>query len=183
MAEKHILSLEIPTVANCDIMTVRDTSQYSDKLAIDCPELLVTPPGFNVPALINVVPNSTMNLTACDLDIQGENCGTLTLPLPDGVYIIRYSVAPNDKVYVEYNHLRVTSLMNMYYQALCNIDLTACEPMSDRRDVIAEMKYIRTLIDGAVANVEYCQSPGKGMDIYNFAKKRLQKLNCKIVGC
>jgi hypothetical protein len=85
MAEKHILSLEVPTVANCDIMTIRDTSQYSSKLAIDCAELLVTPPGFNVPALINVVPNSTMNLTACDLDIQGENCGTVTVPLPDGV--------------------------------------------------------------------------------------------------
>ena len=44
MADKHILSLEVPTVSNREILSVRDTSQYSSKLDIDCGELLITSP-------------------------------------------------------------------------------------------------------------------------------------------
>ena len=42
MANKHILSLEIPTVSNCDLLCIKDTSQYSKELAVDCEELLIT---------------------------------------------------------------------------------------------------------------------------------------------
>ena len=41
MAEKHILSLEIPTVSNCEVLCVKDTSQYTTKLEVDCSELLI----------------------------------------------------------------------------------------------------------------------------------------------
>ena len=54
MADKHILSLEVPTVSNREILSIRDTSQYSSNLDIDCSELLVTSPGYNVPVLIEV---------------------------------------------------------------------------------------------------------------------------------
>ena len=54
MASKHILSLEIPTVSNCDLLCIKDTSQYSSELAVDCEELLITLPGFSVPVLIDV---------------------------------------------------------------------------------------------------------------------------------
>ena len=56
MANKHILSLEVPTVANCEIFRVKDTSQYTDSLYVDCGELLITPPGFNQGNLIKVQP-------------------------------------------------------------------------------------------------------------------------------
>ena len=75
MAEKHILSLEVPTVANCEILSIRDTSQYSDIIAKDCPELLITTPGFNSPALIEVTPEFNLNLAGCDLQIQGRAGG------------------------------------------------------------------------------------------------------------
>ena len=45
------------------------------------------------------------------------------------------------------------------------------------------MNYIKTLIDAAVAKVEYCQSPDAGMDIYNFAKKKLEKITCSTASC
>ena len=54
MAAKHILSLEIPTVANCEIFTIWDTSDYSSVVPVDCPELLVIAPGFNSPKLIEI---------------------------------------------------------------------------------------------------------------------------------
>ena len=178
MAEKHILSLDIPTVNNCEVFCIKDTSDYSKKLDVDCPELLITLPGFTAPVLIKVDEEFDLCLNACILALQKVDCGNTRTKLPDGVYIVRYSVAPNDKVYVEYNHLRITNLLTYYYTKLCDIDVKACEPDSEREAIMLEMKYIRTLIDAAVAEVEYCNNPKKGMALYEYAEKRLSKLIC-----
>ncbi len=197
MAAKHILSLEVPDVANCEILRIYDTSTYADNLGIDCSKLLITPPGFHQSALIEVKPNFDLNITACALEIpsgwstfftggpkgwplQSTNCGTERVQLQDGIYIIRYSVSPNDKVYVEYNYLRTTILLSTYYRKLCELDITPCEPDSTRKELLSDMKYIRTLIDAAKAKVEYCQSPNEGMELYNFAKKKLKKITCDV---
>lgn len=183
MASKHILSLEIPTVSNCDLLCIKDTSQYSSELAIDCEELLITLPGFSVPVLIKVDKDFDMCLTACTLAIQKSNCGTTQEKIPDGVYVIKYSVSPNSKVYVEYNHLRVTRLLTTYYEVLCDLEVQACQPDSEKQSLLAEMSYIRTVIDAAVANVEYCQSATHGMQLYNYAKSRLNKIACPSGNC
>jgi hypothetical protein len=183
MASKHILSLEVPAVANCEILSIRDTSQYSNHLSIDCEELLITVPGFNAGALVKVDNGFFLDINACDLGIQTTGCEEARGDLPDGVYIIKYSVSPNDKVYVEYNHLRVTKILNLYYKVLCDIDLEACYPSSDKKDLIDELQFIRTLIDGAIAKVEYCSSPSIGMEMYNYALKKLEKIVCQTVGC
>jgi hypothetical protein len=183
MADKHILSLEVPDVANCEIMTIKDTSQYTPNLPVDCAELQITKGGFNKFAVISVTQGFNLNLTACDLGLQTSDCGSVQTAIPDGIYIIKYSVAPNDKVYVEYNHLRVTSILIKYYKTLCDLDLSKCEPHGDKRDLIEEMQYIKTLIEAAVAKVEYCNSPHIGIDMYNYALKRLEKITCKTAGC
>jgi hypothetical protein len=183
MASKHILSLEIPTVSNCDLLCIKDTSQYSSDLAVDCEELLITLPGFSVPVLIKVDKDFDMCLTACTLAIQKSDCGTTQEKIPDGVYIIKYSVSPNSKVYVEYNHLRVTRLLTTYYEVLCDLEVQACQPDSEKQSLLAEMSYIRTVIDAAVANVEYCQSAAHGMQLYNYAKNRLNKIACPSGNC
>jgi hypothetical protein len=183
MASKHILSLEIPTVSNCDLLCIKDTSQYSSELAVDCEELLITLPGFSVPVLIKVDKDFDMCLTACTLAIQKSNCGTSQEKIPDGVYVIKYSVSPNSKVYVEYNHLRVTRLLTTYYEVLCDLEVQACQPDSEKQSLLAEMSYIRTVIDAAVANVEYCQSATHGMQLYNYAKSRLNKIACPSGNC
>ena len=40
------------------------------------------------------------------------------------------------------------------------------------------MNYIKTLIDAAVAEVEYCSNPDKGMELYKYAEKLLNKIIC-----
>jgi hypothetical protein len=178
MAEKHILSLEVPTVANCEILSIRDTSQYSDIVAKDCPELIIKTPVYNKPAIIEVTPGFDLIRAGCDLQIQTTNCGEENIALPDGVYVIRYSLSPNDKAFVEYNHLRTTAILNLYYEVLCGLNLADCEPSSDKQDLIKEVNYLRILIDSAKAQVEYCINPKKGMEMYDYALKRLRKILC-----
>ena len=145
MATKHILSLEIPTVSNCGLLCIKDTSQYSTELAVDCAELLITLPGFKSTALVKVEKDFDICLSACGLLIQTENCGTTQTNIPDGVYVIKYSVSPNDKVFVEYNHLRVTQLMTSYYKVLCDLDVQPKIPDSEKAALLREMDFIRTL--------------------------------------
>jgi hypothetical protein len=183
MAKQHILSLEIPAVSNCELLCIKDTSQYNPDLAVDCEELLITLPGYSVPVLIKVDKNFDMCLTACTLALQTKKCGTTQEKIPDGIYIIKYSVSPNSKVYVEYNHLRVTRLLTTYYEVLCDLDVQACQPNSEKQALLSEMSYIRTMIDAAVSNVEYCQSSAQGMQLYNYAKTRLNKIACPSGNC
>ena len=213
MANKHILSLEVPTVANCEIFRVKDTSQYTDSLYVDCGELLITPPGFNQGNLIKVQPGFDLAINSCSLGVQTSGCngtslsGQLTTStdacgntvtttavnalsgsssraaIADGIYIIRYSVAPNDRTYVEYNHLRITGIMKSYYKKLCEIDVTPCEPSTTQQDRYREMNLIKLMIDAAKAKVEYCHSPTEGMQLYNFAKKKLKKITCSSECC
>ena len=178
MPSSHILSLEVPEVSNCEILTIRDTSQYATNLAVDCPELLITVPGYNAAVLKEVTPGFEIDFNGCALGTQTTHCGTKRTTLLDGVYIFKYSVSPNTTTFVEYNHLRVCDLMTKYYNTLCELDVTACQPSGKKQDAVREMSFIRTLIDAAVAKVEYCHRPDEGMEIYNYAKRRLEKLSC-----
>lgn len=178
---KHTVSLEIPDTLNDCILRVVDTSLYADKVPVECPYLDVLVPGFTCAVRLDVAPGfCNLNLTACDLEIQTENCGSIYDPLPDGVYVIKYSIAPNEYVYAEYNHLRTTSIMNKYNEILCALDVSTCDPIPETKAKIKELRLIEMLIKAAKAKVEYCHEASQGMDLYEYAKKRLEKLHCTV---
>ena len=183
MAAKHILSLEIPSVTNCDIFSVKDTSQYAENLPIECPELLITPPGFNAPYMIEVQPGFNLNLTPCALGLQTYNCDQSTSPFPDGVYTIAYRVQPHEKVVVQYHYLRVTEILKMYHEILCELDITPCEPTFSKKKLLSVMRFIRTMVDAAKAKVEYANNIEEGLHLYNFAYDRLKKITCDNSDC
>jgi hypothetical protein len=182
---QHVLSLEAPDTMNKCILRVVDTSIYNPVSPPQCPRLLITLPGFTVPVSFDDTEISTgfiLNLTACDLDLQTSGCGTTYNDLPDGIYIIKYSVSPNEYVYVEYNHLRVTKALNIIQCILCNLDLGACAPPTEIKDKLNELSLIEKYLQAAKANVEYCHQPEKGMELYRYALKLLDKLACT-TGC
>jgi len=167
---KHTLSLNIPTVLNDCILRVEDTSVYASDtegciLPIECTQLDILPPGFS---------------EAVSIDVTPSLCGTTFNTLPDGVYVIKYSVAPNEYVYVEYNHLRITNALIKYNELLCELDVAACNPLQEVQDKLQELRLIRMLLDAAKAKVEFCHNPSAGMDLYEYAKKRLDKMDCTV---
>ena len=178
----HSLSLEAPDTMNTCQLRLVDTSIYNSTVSIDCPILEVTVPGwahsvqFTEP---EIAPGFILNLTACDLEIQTANCGTVFSDIPDGIYIIKYSVSPNDIVYVEYNHLRITKALAHYKQILCELDIAACTPKSAEEKKLRQLNLIRTYLDAAKASVEVCHEPIKGMELYRYAVKLLNKFECK----
>lgn len=179
---KHVLSLEIPDILNRCILRLYDTGIYDPMVPKDCPTLEITPPGFSSPCVLTTLaPNFTANLTACDLGLQTSNCSNYNNDLSDGVYIIKWSLAPNDKVYVEYNHLRISDALNRYQDLLCCIQREFSSlPSADVMKKLQQAQFIRTLLDAAKAEVEYCHHPREGMNTYLYALDLLKKLAC---GC
>jgi hypothetical protein len=176
----HLLSLEVPTVLNTCIMSVLDTSVYSTLMPVTCPTLNVTVPGFTYSSQITTVQGANTILTACDLQLQTQGCdGTVFSDLPDGIYVIKYSVSPNDIVFVEYNHLRISKALNMYNEILCKLDLAACEPPVNIQRKLEVLKMAKMYLDAAKAKVEFCHEPSQGMSLYNYALKIMKKINCK----
>ena len=138
--------------------------------------ILILPPGFSVPYIIEVKAGFNLNLNTCALGIQTTDCGQILSSFPDGIYAIKYRVQPHAKVYVEYNFLRTNLIMSKYYDKLNDLDIHPSEPSSSKRKLLAEMSYIRTMIDAAKAKVEYGSSPDEGWELYQFAEKKLNKI-------
>lgn len=179
---QHILSLEVPDTMNLGILRIVDTSVYNTLLPINCPLLEVTLPGFAYTNQFTnpvIGPNFIVNLTACDLGIQSQQCGTTLGDLPDGIYIIKYSVSPNEIVYVEYNHLRMTKALTKYQTLLCELELGTCDPPVAIKDKLNMLRMINMYLQAAKAKVETCHNPEKGMQLFNYANKLMDKMHCK----
>jgi hypothetical protein len=182
MASKHQLSLELPDTNNIKVLRIFDTSIYAEGVGKDCGVLSITSPGFNLPVNIEMLPGFNTTLTACTLGLQKTGCSEAVQPLPDGIYVINYSMSPNSVVQVEYNHLRVTQTVNRYYNLLCELEMGACEPDADVKESLIELRLIKSFIDAAKAKVEYCHSPEAGMELLLYAKKRLDKITNGLCG-
>jgi hypothetical protein len=188
MAIKHTLALDIPETACENIIRIWDASVYGEGLDIDCPRLDIYLPGFSMPiyytnnALLDpptvLLPGFVKNFSTSDLGIthSSDDPGTF----PDGLYTIRYSVSPNDIVFVQYYHLRTTHLMNTYYREVCKIQLQACEPNAEQHQKMHDLRYIKMYIDAAKAKAEYCHAPVQAVEMYTYAEKLLAKY---LTGC
>jgi hypothetical protein len=154
---QHVLSLEAPDTMNPCILRVVDTSIYDENIEVKCPILEITLPGFNYAVQFGedkIQPGFIENLTACDLEVQTDGCGTQFNNLPDGIYIIKYSV-------------------------LCELDLGACEPNTEQTKKLNELRKIRMYLEAAKAKVEVCHEPLKGTELFKYAVKLLDKFECK----
>jgi hypothetical protein len=183
----HILSLDIPTVTNTCVMKIFDTSVYqteSPNIPIVCPTLTITVPGFGTSVeitgdkMLDFVESGHINLTACALSLQTQNCGSTQANIPDGIYAIKYSVSPNNLVFAEYNYLRISQALNKYYKVLCNVDLAACDPPAKIKEKLEKLRLVKMYLESAKSKVEYCHEPQKGMTLYNYALKILNKFEC-----
>lgn len=173
---RHQLSLEIPLVVNDRLLRVDDSSVYTNALPVDCARLEITVPGFVSAVPISVTKDFRRFFTSCDLGLQTTGCADETYALPDGIYVIRYSVSPNDEVFVEYNHLRMTQVWNRYYKRLCTVSMGACEPDEDVKEQLRQFQLVRSFLEAARAKVEYCHEPHKGMELFLYAQRLLEKV-------
>jgi hypothetical protein len=178
---QHLLSLDIPDTLTSCVLRIVDTSTYNEYVPLECPKLEITGPGFTTASVTELeIGWNSFNVTACGMDIQLTNCDSYRNDIQDGVYVIKYSVAPHEVVNVEYNHLRITAALNVINNLLCCLDVPNCEPLPPLAAKLREVQLLSTMLQAAKARVEYCHNPSQGMAMYNYVLAKLKKLSC---GC
>lgn len=181
----HRLGLDIYETSNEGILKISDISIYDTILPVVCPQLLITSPGFQFSASIDqsrLIGGFNLVLTACDLELQTQACDSRFDTIPDGIYAIRYSVSPSEYVFVEYNHLRLTKEFNRLNKVYCSLDADTCQLDKVKSDKLSKILEVESYLKSARASVEICNKPERGMKQYEYAKKLLDKLDCKHCG-
>lgn len=186
-ALRHNLALDVPDTACENILRICDASVYAQGLAVDCQRLDIYLPGYTVPVYITEGLSEAfcINLSASDLGLIPVNNPAIT-ELPDGLYTIKYSVSPNEQVFVEYYHLRITATLNIYYRELCKVQLSTCEPTPEQHEKMHDLRYIKMFLDAAKAKAEYCHSPKDASNMLAYAQKLLKKYQsgcCSTCNC
>ena len=173
---KHILSIDLPVTRNATLFPIVDTSLYESGLGISCERVEIYAPGFDCPPILSLTKGFKANLTACDLKMQTKNCDTENWLIPDGIYKIRYSVSPNDKVFVEYYHLRTVNTYNLYYDCLSNLDLCGEVIPQASFKKYEELRKIKLYLDNAKTKVEDFHELQEGLEMFQFVLRRLKKV-------
>jgi hypothetical protein len=172
------LEVRIEPTNNCKILKVVDNSIYNPNIVTENAILEITVPGYNCPVVFNVTPGFTLLLNSSNLEIATAASYAALLPLPEGIYKIKYSIKPNKYLSVEYDYLRNCQQFARYITAVCRFfdkKCTFCEEdiIKYRKDLV----WIRELIDAAKFKVEECADPIAGLDLYNEANKLILRIN------
>ena len=185
MEGTHLININVPDHLTECILHIQDFSKYNSLLPIANPTLQIQVPGFKTCLEFTLLTTPQVDggfdlkLNACDLDLQNENCGLQQYPLPDGIYNIQYSVAPNEYVYDEVNHLRVTKLRLAIYKVYSSLNLGPTEPTPDVDAKLKVLLLAEQSIEAAKAAILIEKDCEKAMMLYGYAKELVDKLTCK----
>lgn len=182
---KHILSINVPPLTNEGIFLVDDTSIYDSVLPVGNMNVQITPPGATTPTVITPgIRGFRLILNACMLGGAPVNSCSDSCPnINDGIYGIRYSVSPNDKVYVTYLYLRIVSAMNRQRTLLYRLNLPCCLPDKEQEYALNCLNIIEDYLISAQTNVNDCGNATDGINQYRYAVELMNKLSTRKPFC
>lgn len=169
--------LTVPTY-NVNTMNIVDASVYpTDPPVVTSPTIEITPPGFDV-ATIPFSVNNFNIFTSSNLGISAE--GVIN-PLPDGIYHLKYSIAPAYENFVEKSIIRVDRLQERFDEAFMKLDMMECDRAISKQAKI-QLNSIYYFIQGAIAAANNCALVN-AMQLYNQADRMLTQFMNNNCGC
>ena len=140
--------LVIPTY-NTLTLGVADASTYpTDPPVVTAPTIEFTIPGVLAPVSLPFVPNdfNIFNSTSLGLTAVGADLA----PLPDGVWVITYSVAPAYDNSVTHTIMRTDLIQEKFDNAFMKLDMMECD-MAIKTQSKVQLNSIYYLIQGSIA--------------------------------
>ena len=174
------LNLDILVVPTYNTLTlgVIDASTYpTTPPSVTSPTIEITPPGFNVAIIPFDVDNFNI-FTSANLGIS--SAGT-SQPLPDGVYHLRYSIAPAYANFVEKSIMRTDQIQERFDEAFMRLDMMECDS-AIRTQSKVELTSIYFFIQGAIAAANNCAIVN-ATKLYNQADRALTAFIRNNCGC
>jgi hypothetical protein len=174
------LQLDILVVPTYSVLTLRivDASIYpTDPPVVSSPSVEIHIPGFGT-KILPFVPGEDNIFTSSTLEITEEGCNQ---PLPDGIYRIKYSVAPAYANYVEKTILRVERLQEKFDNAFLQLNMMECD-RALRTQASVQLNTINFFIQGAIAAANNCAEHESNV-LYAQANSMLDKFLKSNCGC
>jgi len=174
------LQLDILVVPTYSVLTIgiADASVYpTNPPVVSAPSIEIEIPGFGT-VILPFVPNGINVFTSSNLGITELGCSQ---PLPDGIYRLRYSVAPAYTNYVEGTILRVERLQEKFDSAFLQLNMMECDRALKTQSSV-QLNTINFFIQGAIAAANNC-AEYESNTLYSQADNMLNnflKSNC---GC
>lgn len=167
------LDLDILRNHSTKRIVITDESLYGEIVPSNA-TLEITPPGWSK-ITVPFTPNSANSYTSVNL---GLSCDEY-VPLPDGIYHLKYSVFPNSTNFVEKTFMRVDKLICKYGKILLNLQLE--KDCGVKGTDIDKINNIRMLIEGAVAAANDCDNDLAYMlyDKANCLLDQIKKCDCE----
>lgn len=159
-------------------LAVGDYSQYPVGYAPSSPTIEITAPGYNKQA-VSFVPKNLNLFNSTNMGITCE--GQPESLLPDGLYTLKYTVAPAFTYFVTKTILRVDNIMERFDTAFMKLDITECDQAIKREQKI-QLDTINYFIQCAIAAGNKCANK-KAIQLYNQASKMLEKFNNQCQNC
>jgi len=174
MANLQLNIIVVPT-HNSFLLGVLDASVYVTTPV--SPTIEINIPGFG-DVLLPFVPNELNVFTSTTLGITEINCDQA---LPDGIYRIKYSIAPAYENYVEKSIMRIDKLQEKFDNAFLQLDLMECD-RAIKKQASVDLNTINFYIQGAIASANNC-SEYEAIRLYNQADSMLDRFLKSNCGC
>jgi len=177
MADLKLDILVIPTY-NTLTLGVADASVYpTNPPVVSGATIEITVPGFGTfvkPFAVNdfnIFTTSNLGITEPGID----------QPLPDGVYRLKYSVAPAYKNFVQKSIMRVEQLQEKFDGAFMKLDMMECD-RAIKTQAKVDLTSIYFFIQGSIAAANNCAEQ-EAMKLYNQANRMLDNFLRNNCGC
>jgi hypothetical protein len=174
------LKLDILVIPTFNVMTlgIADASVYPTSPPVVAPTIEITVPGFATVSL----PFNTNDFTVYTSSTLGiTDVGDTDLPLPDGVYLLKYSVTPAYINFVEKSIIRIDQLQERFDAAFMKLDMMECD-RAIKTQAKVDLTSIYFFIQGAIAAANNC-AIDESNKLYCQANKMLISFIRNNCGC
>lgn len=167
MADLKLDIIVIPTYTTYN-MAVVDISTYpTDPPSVTSPVIEINVPGFDTyTGVFSVGETNIFNSTDFGITLEGEE-----LPIPDGIYHLKYSVDPSDENYVEKTIIRVDKLQEKFDKAFMKLDMMECDRAIKKQSKV-DLNTVYFFIQGAIAAANDCATV-QSQKLYEQANRML----------
>lgn len=167
------LNLDIIDTHDFKTLGIVDTSWYNTDIVVETPTIEILPPGYTVAASPFFMIKALNVYNSNGLGITKASCEEELIELPDGIWKVKYSICPNDIIFIEKYFLKTDKIQCRYTQAFLSLDLNTCDNQVDKSNR-KKLDEIEFYIDGAIAAAND-QNPKLASELYNKADKLLSK--------
>jgi hypothetical protein len=177
MATLKLDILVVPTY-NTQTLGIADASTYPVSPPVSSPTIDINIPGLGVVSLpfaindFNIFNSTSLGITAV---------GQPLLPLPDGVYYLKYSVAPAFSNFVDKTIIRVDRLQEKFDSAFMKLDMMECD-LAIKKQQKVTLTSIYFLVQGAIAAANNC-AVDTSNKLYKQADRMLDNFMRNGCGC